>query len=99
MQHFLLLISLFAIFNFTGRGTKDIDKKAKEAELREPQVRVGATLQRQGDDRVRARHRTQPAGAQHRARPRRQVLGAAHCTLHSSHFPLPIAHSPLPTSH
>lgn len=56
-----------------GSSAKDPDKEAKEAELCQPQVRAGAAVQRQGDGGVRARHRTQPAGAQHRARQGRQV--------------------------
>lgn len=43
-------------------------------------MRAGAAVQRQGDDRVRARHRPQPAGAQHRARQGRQVSAACYCT-------------------
>lgn len=38
-------------------------------------MRAGAAEQRQGDGGVRARHRPQPAGAQHRARQGRQVKG------------------------
>lgn len=58
-----------------GCSPKDGDQEAEEAELCEPQVRAGAALQRQGDGGLRARHRTQPAGTQHRARQGRQVCG------------------------
>lgn len=61
------------MFCIPGCGVKNANKETEETEQRESQMRAGAAVQRQGDGSVRARHRPQPAGAQHRACARRTV--------------------------